>query len=371
MRVAMVETGGWGGIGHYAWNLCEALAAAGADVHLLTNSAFELASLPRRFQVEPCFTAGRRYLKSARLLLNTLDRLAPDIIHVQSLLSSRFDAFLWPAARRRAPLVMTAHNIRSHESNLWEAWTTWRSFRAADALVVHTNESVQIATQRLGARPMVALIHLGEFGFFAPAPLPSPSEARDRLQLPASGPLLLAFGAIRPYKGITELFQVLALVRERHPDAHLVVAGPLLVGTEAEYREAIAKAGVSSAVTFRPRYVPHGEVALYFAATDMAVFNYSDITDSASLRLACSLGVPVVATAVGAFREFLRDGVTARLVPLHAPAAMATAVGDLLNDREAAARMAQAARALSASHWSWQDSARQTIALYEKITSNR
>jgi len=29
MRVAMVETGGWGGIGHYTFNLCAALAAAG------------------------------------------------------------------------------------------------------------------------------------------------------------------------------------------------------------------------------------------------------------------------------------------------------------------------------------------------------
>jgi glycosyltransferase involved in cell wall biosynthesis len=367
----MIETGGWGGIGHYAWNLCEALAAAGVDVHLLTNSAFELASLPRRFQVEPCFTAGRRYLKSARLLLDTLDRLAPDIIHVQSLLSSRFDAFLWPAARRRAPLVMTAHNIRSHESSPWEAWTTWRSFRAADALVAHTAESVRIATRRLGARPVVALIHLGEFGFFAPAQLPSPSDARDRLQLPSSGPLLLAFGAIRPYKGITEFFRVLALVRERHPDARLVVAGPLLVGTEAEYHEAISRAGVSDAVTFRPRYVPHAEVAVYFAATDLAVFNYSDVTDSASLRLACSLGVPVVATAVGAFSEFLRDGVTARLVPPHAPEAMAAAVCDLLENQAAAVRMAQAARALSASQWSWQDSALQTIALYETIARNR
>lgn len=371
MRVAMIETGGWGGIGHYAWNLCEALAAAGVDVHLLTNSAFELASLPRRFQVEPCFTAGRRYLKSARLFLDTLDRLDPQVIHVQSLLSSRFDAFLWPAARRRAPLVMTAHNIRSHESSPWEAWTIWRSFRAADALVVHTTESVRIATQRLGSRPVVALIHQGDYGFFAPAQPPSQSDARDRLHLPPSGPLLLAFGAIRPYKGITELFQVLALVRERHPDAQLVIAGPLLVGTESEYQEAISRAGVLGAVTFRPRYVPHAEVALYFAAADVAVYNYTDVTDSGSLRIACNLGTPVVATAVGAFRQFLQDGLTGRLAPPHSPAAVAAAVCDLLGDREAALRMAQAARALSASEWSWQDSALRTISLYETITRHR
>ncbi len=55
-------------------------------------------------------------------------------------------------------------------------------------------------------------------------------------------------------------------------------------------------------------------VARYFAAADVAVFNYRDITDSGSLRLACDLGTPVVATAVGSFGEFLTDGATARLV---------------------------------------------------------
>jgi glycosyltransferase involved in cell wall biosynthesis len=369
MKVAMIETGGWGGIGHYTWNLCEALAAEGVDVHLLTNSTFELASLPRRFQVDPCFAAGRRYLTSARLFLNTLNRLNPQVIHVQSLLSSRFDAFLWPAARRRAPLVMTAHNIRSHESSPWEAWTTWRSFRAADALVVHTNESVRIATQRLGSRPVVALIHHGDYGFFAPAQPPSQSDARNRLHLPPSVPLLLAFGAIRPYKGILELFQTLTLVRERHPGAHLIIAGPLLVGSGVEYRDAIERAGLGDAVTFRPQYVPHAEVALHFAAADVAVYNYSEVTDSGALRIACSLGTPIVATAVGAFREFLQDGVTGRLVPPHNPAVLTAAICDLLDDREAALRMAKAALDLSVSRWSWRDSARQTIALYEALVT--
>ena len=31
MKAALVETGGWGGIAHYAWNLCDALSGAGVD----------------------------------------------------------------------------------------------------------------------------------------------------------------------------------------------------------------------------------------------------------------------------------------------------------------------------------------------------
>src|SRR5262249_61974533 len=113
-------------------------------------------------------------------------------------------------------------------------------------------------------------------------------------------------------------------------------------------------------VVFRPGYVPAENVATYFAAADVAVFNYRDITDSGSLRLACDLGTPVVATAVGSFREFLADGVTARLVEPGDERALAQALAAVLARPETAARMAAAARALAASSWSSAASAKAT-----------
>ncbi len=62
----MIETGGWGGIAHYAWNLAEALARARAEVTLLTNTRYELEGLPRAFRVEGCFDGRHGWLRSAR-----------------------------------------------------------------------------------------------------------------------------------------------------------------------------------------------------------------------------------------------------------------------------------------------------------------
>lgn len=366
MNVAMIETGGWGGIGHYAWNLCRALAAEGARVTLLTASRYELDDLDGGFAIERCFDGRARYPRLALRLLRRLRALNADVVHVQSLLSTRWDALLWPLARRRAPLVATAHNVRMHEPGRWEEWTLWRVLDGADAVVVHTREGADVVKQRLGDGHRVELIHHGDYAFFAGRPLDR-AAARLRLDLPADGPLLLVFGAIRPYKGVADAVTALRALRGRHPGARLVVVGPLLVGTEAEYRALIAGAGMADAVVFRPRYVPHAEVAAYFAAADVAVFAYREVTDSGSLRIAASLGTPIVATTVGAFREFLTDGVSGRLVPPGEPAALAAAVADLLGDRAAAERMAGAARALAASAWSWADSARATLALYRSL----
>jgi glycosyltransferase involved in cell wall biosynthesis len=370
VRVAMIETGGWGGIAHYTWNLCQALAAEGADVVLLTNGRYELVGLRRRFGVESCFDAAVGYFRTVATLLRRLSVLRPDVLHVQSAISTRFDALLWPIVRWRMPLVYTVHNVRSHEDTPWESWTLWRSVRAADGVIVHTQESAQALAAK-APRALVRVVHHGDYSFFGAGTGCDRNASRLRLRLREDGKIILAFGAIRPYKGILELISALPAVRRHHPTAHLVVVGPLLVGAEAEYRQAIARAGVETAVTLHARYVPHADVAAYFAAADVAVYNYHDVTDSGSLRIACSLGVPVVATTVGAFREFLADGETGRLIPPHAPDRLAIAVSEVLADPVGAARMAAAARHLVVSHWSWTDSAKATLALYAEARKAR
>jgi glycosyltransferase involved in cell wall biosynthesis len=367
MKAAMVETGGWGGIAHYAWDLCAALAETGVEVSLLTNRKWELEHLPARFEVERCFVGDAGYLGNVKALRRALTRARPDVVHVQSLISTRLDALLWPWVRRRRPVVMTAHNIRSHERIRWDDWTLWRCLAAADAVVVHTRGAEDVARRRLGAAARIEIIHHGSAGFFGTAHRPDRSVARARLELPREGKIVLAFGAIRPYKGLFGAIAAIAELRRRGIDARLVIAGPLLVGREAEYRDAIRRETAEDAVIFRPRYVPGEEVAPYFTAADVAVFNYRDITDSGSLRLACDLGTPVVATAVGSFREFLTDGVTARLVEPGDTPALVAALAAVLADPEGAARMARAARALAASAWSWAESAKATAALYETI----
>jgi glycosyltransferase involved in cell wall biosynthesis len=367
MKVAVVETGGWGGLGHYAWNLCEALASQDAIVHLITNTHFELSEVPRHFTYEPCFDKKCNFIQNARKLLQTIERIGPGVVHVQSLLSTRFDAFMWPVVKRTIPLIVTAHNIQSHEENRWESWTTWRSYACADALVVHTQNSAAIARMRLKGRQHVDVIHQGDYGFFAPKQSISKTEARCRLGLPEEGPILLSFGAIRPYKGILELFKAIPLVHHKYPGTHLVVAGPMLVGSAEEYRMMIEKSGLKEKVIFRPEYIPHSDVNLFFKAADLAIYNYHDVTDSGALRIACSLGIPVVATSVGAFQEFLEDGITGRLVPPHDRQALAGAINECLDDPEASGRMAAAALKLSDTMWSWREAARRTLALYRKV----
>ena len=51
LRLVLVEPNGSGGLIHYAYQLCTALADEGLDVILITGKEYELAGLPHNFQV--------------------------------------------------------------------------------------------------------------------------------------------------------------------------------------------------------------------------------------------------------------------------------------------------------------------------------
>ena len=78
MRVFVVEADGAGGMIHYAYQLCGALSAAGADVTLVTAQDYELSHMPHDFTVQPimrlwpAISDGRR----ARRPLGTAVRIA-------------------------------------------------------------------------------------------------------------------------------------------------------------------------------------------------------------------------------------------------------------------------------------------------------
>jgi glycosyltransferase involved in cell wall biosynthesis len=117
----------------------------------------------------------------------------------------------------------------------------------------------------------------------------------------------------------------------------LVGDGPLRADLEGFARER----GVST----RVRFVGFKDSAHdYVSAAD--VFCLSSVWEAVSLAAqeAVSLGVPVVATAVGGIGELIEDGRTGLLVPPRNPEALARALRSVLDDPVMAAERAELAR---------------------------
>lgn len=93
---------------------------------------------------------------------------------------------------------------------------------------------------------------------------------------------------------------------------------------------------------------PHAQASAHLAAMHVYVQSSAYEGLPNAVLEAASLGLPLVATAVGGMAEILDDGKNALLVPHGDPAAMGAAIARILGDDALAVQLGQSARALAA-----------------------
>jgi glycosyltransferase involved in cell wall biosynthesis len=403
MRVVVVEPRSVGGMVHYAYRLCSAMAAAGADVVLVTSVDYELAAEPHAFAVHPILrtssrrtgpapaasgrlqAVARRARRLGRLaargsqtvvewvrLFRHLRGLRPDVVQFGSIEHAIEGPFLWALRGRGALLAAVVHEpeIRTDRRLRWAVDVAlYRAiYRAFDAVFLH-GEANRRRFAELYPNVPIERTHLIRMGSLVALPEDRDADVdlRARYGLPADAPTAVFFGTLQPNKGLEDLVQAFALVRERRPDARLIIAGhPSRHMRQGALQEEVRALGLDGTVVVDPRYVPNEEVGPLMRLARFAVLPYRSATQSGALQVAYACGRPVVATSVGALPEAVEDGASGVLVPPRAPAALADAMVALFDDPEGTGRMGDHARHLSQTRYSWEAIAATILDTYRR-----
>jgi len=128
--------------------------------------------------------------------------------------------------------------------------------------------------------------------------------------------------------------------------------------------------GLQGRTTFTGRVSTEELVRLYNRAEILVSPSvYEGFGLPAAEAMAC--GVPVVATTAGAFPEVVADGETGWLVAPGDARALAAAIKRLMADPAERERMGDAGRRRMQERFTWRETARKTVALYEEILSRR
>lgn len=337
----------------YDHELAAALARAGADVELVTSHfRFGTAPQPGGYVRSETFYAlsSRLFRRSPLRLplkvaehplgLAALRRRRADVLHVQWLPAPELDAFLF---RPHLPSVFTAHDLlprrTAHREGLWR-----RLLRRFDRVVVHS-ENGRETLAAVGVDPARLRV--------IPHPVfPSDAERRD------DGRTVLAFGMIRPYKGLGDAIEAV----RRAGDARLLVAGDPLEPLEP-YRTAANGLDVE----WRLGYLQRPEIDRALGDATIAIFPYRpELDQSGALLQAVGAGVPSVAYDVGGIAEPIRRFGAGRVVAPGDVAALSLAVRELLSDADAL-EAARAGAKRACEELTWDAAARAHLELYEEI----
>ena len=190
---------------------------------------------------------------------------------------------------------------------------------------------------------------------FAPRP-DLRATVRSAWGIPQSTLVVGCIANINPQKGIVELVRAFATVRSELADVRLVLVGAEY-SNHADYSAAVRAemmiAGLVEGqdVTFVGE---RNDVERQLAGMDviaLAAASRSEGITTAILE-AMAVGVPVVATEVGALRDAIADDRTGFLVPPGQPHAFAVALRRLVTDPTLRERMGREARHMAEAHFS-------------------
>ncbi|MGE2723453.1 glycosyltransferase [Mycolicibacterium pulveris] len=195
--------------------------------------------------------------------------------------------------RRGVRIAWTAHNLVPHDDPHPDLGHRARRdvLALVDHVFVHFASARADLAETFGyTGPSTVMPHPH---FMDTYPPPAPRDvARARLGLPDDGFVCLAFGRIRPYKGIGSIisaFRAMAGERDR-----LVVAGL----REGDVNAELALAEGDPRILVHARKIPHDDVPLYFGAADVAVTAHRAFFTSGTAPLALTMGCPIVGPSV-------------------------------------------------------------------------
>jgi glycosyltransferase involved in cell wall biosynthesis len=174
--------------------------------------------------------------------------------------------------------------------------------------------------------------------------------------------LVMFLGTPHRYKGIEDLCE--AVSQLGRPDVALA-----LIGTDAASAAGRALAARYSVLKLVAR-VPFGEVPNYLAAADVVVVPQRETSDTrgqtpAKLFDAMALGRPIVSTRVSMIPEILEG--CGLVVPPDDVAALAQAIGYLLDHPDEAAGLGAKARARCVAEYSFAAARRRLFPLVERV----
>lgn len=205
---------------------------------------------------------------------------------------------------------------------------------------------------------------------------PPADAATLRARAGAAGrTLFLTVGGIEPRKATRDLIEALAMLRhEMTPPPVLALVGGHSFQDHRAYAESVlARARELGLETGKDVVllgtVPDAELTGWYHAADVFVFPSVNEGWGLALLEAMAAGLPVVATDIPVFREFL-NGNQALLVPPSDPRSLSQALLAAASDRALRRRLGHAGRAV-AERYTWDACADQHVALYERFTRPR
>lgn len=357
--------------------LAEALHRQGHPVHVITLGDpavgfFRPTPVPHTVLPAPDkgTTLDERVFAAIDALGDGLGEFAErfDILHTQDCISARAAAGV-RAAGAPVTVVRTVHHVDDFTTPALITCQR-RAIEEPDLVLVVSEQWRRILRADYGVDAQVVPNGVDTERF---PPVSAADRARLRGRAGADGRFLfLSVGGVEPRKGSVYLFEALGRLATSHrPRPVLAVVGGHSFQDYAAYREAALASLPSLGLRLGEDVIELGtvgdaELAGWYAAADALAFPSVKEGWGLAVLEAMSMGLPVIASDLPVFGEYLSDGRNALLPAVADSAALAGAMDRMITDAALRDRLRVEGAAV-VERFTWKASADRHRAIYRDI----
>jgi glycosyltransferase involved in cell wall biosynthesis len=319
------------------------------------------SSLAREFELQVANTSKRElrwavenptwktplyFLRDFSRLIRMLVRVRPDaaLVHATSSVSILRDWIFMATARLAGARVICHYHGTIHAR--FPSGET-RSGRAIGRLLMSAAHCVIVLSpnyrQKMGSAwkrdDLAWAPNVADVALFRnmPADMPAPWLAPGERAV-------LFVGRLSAPKGIYDLFDAIPRVIERHPETRFVLVGV----AESDSMEPLIRAearrrGIAARLTFLGSLKGRDKAAAFVTSKMIVVPSWTEAFPLV-IPEAMAAGLPVIATAVGAIPDFVKDGEDGFLVATRNPPELADRICRLLDDEGLRRRISERVR---------------------------
>lgn len=350
-----------GGVQHHVYQVSRRFARMGIDVTVLTTNpgnrlpADEIVEEVRIHRVPAWPVNGDYYF--APQIYPFIRNGEWDIIHVQSYHTLVAPLAMWAAWRSGIPYITTFHGgghssqLRNHIRGMQQSLLQ-PLFARAERLIAISDFEIPLFSKRLGLpENQFALIPNG-------GDLPNHAEGEPT---PVEEGLIVSIGRLEEYKGHHRVIAALPKILEKHPNAHLWIAG---AGPyEANLWKLAHQLGVADRVDIHA--IPSSErerMARELSKAALVVLFSEFETHPIAILEAVSLGCSVLVTDTSGLRELAHKGLARAISLKSTTSQVAEAIVEQLTRPQ---------KPVAVNIPTWDECAASLLSVYRNVVSSR
>lgn len=385
-----------GGSTTYVYNLCKSLSNIGCEVYLVTipddinttlkwykddNFHIYCLDIPKRLRKERYFPIFLTFK-----IGEILEDVKPEIIHYAH-------GFFVPIVTkfnqkmREKPTIWTIQNVPpyEHRFNLFNYIKPLNGVLEKNYLFISklygrfalklfdyeylicvSEKTAKLAIEGGVPSNKVRVIPDGvDIDFFTPKR--DISKTKQELGLQECTPIILTVAGIISHKGLDYLVKVIPRVLKKYPDALFLIIGP--VRSKSYFQDLtglINELKTGDNVKIIPGVDP-SEINKYYTVCDIYVQPSLEEGFCMSILEAMACRKPVIGTRTGAIPNFINESKGGILIDPASSEQIYGAVIGLLSDQEKMEVMGKRSREYVLNKYSWNEIAKETMELYEKL----